>query len=71
MLEAEQPQKGRMQVVDVDLVDSGFVAKLIGGPVVEATFDSPSGQPDGEAVGVMIAPTAADPLCVEEALVPA
>ena len=44
-----------MQVVHVDLVLHGAVAELVGGAEGEAGLDAAAGQPDGEAVGVVVA----------------
>ena len=38
------------------LVDDGLVAEFIGGSIVEAPLDPCPGQPDGEAVRLVIAP---------------
>jgi len=59
VFKSEQMQQRGVEVVDVDLVLDGLVAEGIGCAIVEAAFDSRSGQPDGEAIGVVIAPLVA------------
>ena len=55
MIEAEQVQDGGVQVVDGGDVLDGLVAELVGGAVAEAALDAGAGQPDGEAVRVVVA----------------
>ena len=51
----EQVQDRRVQVVDVDGVDGGGVADLVGLAVADAALDAAAGHPDGEAVRVVVA----------------
>ena len=47
-------QKGGVEVVDMDLVLRGEVTELVGGTVNEAGTYSPSRQPHGEAMRVVV-----------------
>ncbi len=47
-------QKGGVEVVDMDLVLRGEVTELVGGTVNEARSYSPSRQPHGEAMRVVV-----------------
>ena len=55
MVEAEQVQDGRVQVVDVDLVLDGVVAELVGRAVDDAALEAAAGHPHREAERVVIA----------------
>src|SRR5262249_32073305 len=57
VVEAEQVQDRRVQVVDVDLVAHGGEAKLIGSTVDVSTTHPAASQPHPESVMVVIAPT--------------
>ena len=59
VVQAEQVQDGGVQVVHVDLVGDGVVAELVGRAVGEARLHAAAGEPDGEALGVVVAPVAA------------
>src|SRR4051812_34124049 len=48
VVDAEQVQHGRVQVVDLDLVAHGLVAPLVGLAVGDAALHAAAGQPDGE-----------------------
>src|SRR5262249_48850021 len=48
-------ENGRLQVVDARLALGDEIAQLVGGAVDDAALDAAAGQPDGEAVRVMIA----------------
>src|SRR5687768_10881226 len=55
VVEAEDVQDRRVQVVDRrDLVD-GLVAEVVSCAVAEGAFDACAGEPDGETLGVVIA----------------
>src|SRR5438445_7389270 len=55
VVQAEEVQQGRVQVVDVDLVLGGVVPVVVRRPVAEPAFDSAAGQPNGEPLGVVVA----------------
>ena len=55
VIDPEQVQDRRVQVVDVDGVDGGRVADLVGCAVTDAALDAAAGQPDGERAGIVIA----------------
>ena len=48
VVEAEEVQDGGVEVVDVDLIDGGLVADLVGFAVADAAFDAAAGHPGGE-----------------------
>src|SRR5262249_6532085 len=54
-VEAELVQHGRVQIGDVMPVLDGVEADRIGGAVGNAAFDAAAGQPDREAIRMMIA----------------
>ena len=55
VVEAEQVEDGRVEVVDVDHVFDGLVAELVGGTEAEPMLDARAGEPGGEALGVVVA----------------
>ena len=55
VVETQQVQERGVQVVDVDIVLHGLEAELVGGAVDLSALDAAAGQPDREAVGVVIA----------------
>src|SRR5260221_434204 len=55
VVEAQEVQDGGVQVVHVDLVLHGLVAELVGRSEGVAGLDAGAGEPDGEAVGVVVA----------------
>ena len=55
VVEAEQVQDGGVEVVHVDLVLRGLVAEFVGRAMGEAGFHAGAGEPDGEAVRVVVA----------------
>ena len=55
VIEAQQVQDRRVQVVDVDLVLDGVVAVVVGRAVAEAALDAAAGQPHREALRVVVA----------------
>ena len=57
-VETELLHDGRMDVSDVMAVFDGVEAEFVGGAVDDAPFDAAAGEPDGEAVDVMIAAVA-------------
>ena len=58
VVEAELVQHRRVQVGDAAPIDGGAVAEVVGGAVNLATLDAAAGQPDAEAVGMVIAAVA-------------
>ena len=55
MVEAEEVQDRRVEVVDVDRVLDGLEAELVGGAVDVPAFDAAAGQPDREAPVIVVA----------------
>ena len=58
VVDAEQVQHRGVQVVDVDDVLDGVVAELVGRAVGDAALDAAAGQPDREALDVVVAAVA-------------
>ena len=56
VIDAEQVQNRRVQVVDMDLVLDGVKAKLIRLAIDDARFDAAPSHPDGVAMRMMVAP---------------
>src|SRR5947209_3928844 len=54
VVDAEEAEDGRVQVVDVDRVLHRRVAELVGGAVADPAFDPAAGHPDGEAFDVVV-----------------
>ena len=54
-VEAEQVEDRGVEVGDVAAVGDGVVAEVVGRAVGLAALDSAAGEPDGEAVGVVVA----------------
>ena len=59
MVDAQQVQHGRVQVVDFDSVIDDFVTPFVRGAVDRAGFHAAAGQPDAEAELVVVAAIAA------------
>ncbi len=55
VVDAEQVQNGRVEVVNVDAVGGHVVAQFIGRPVGDPWSDPAAGRPGGEASRVMVA----------------
>ena len=55
VVEAEQVEDRRVEVVNVDDVFDGLVAEFVGGAEAEPVLDAGAGEPGGEALGVMVA----------------
>jgi len=55
VVEAEQVEQRGVEVVDCRHVFDGFVAEFVGGSVAESALYACSGEPDGEAGGVVVA----------------
>jgi hypothetical protein len=55
VIEAEQVQYGRMQIVHVRLVFDRLKAEIVRGAVGYPAFNAPAGQPDRKTVGIVIA----------------
>src|SRR5204863_2299163 len=58
-VEAQLVQDGRVDVGDVVAVFDGVEAYLIGAAMNYAALDAAAGHPDGEAIGVVVAPVGA------------
>lgn len=56
VIDSEEVEKGRLEVVNVDTVFGDVEADVIAGTVGHAGFDSAACHPDGEGVRVMIPP---------------
>src|SRR5262249_27812397 len=56
VIDSEQMQDRRVQVVDVDLPLDGTVAVLVGRAVRETALDAAARQPGGEAIRIVSAP---------------
>jgi len=54
VVDAEDVEDGGVEVVHMDFVFLGEVAEVVGGSVAIAGFDASSGEPDGEAGGVVV-----------------
>lgn len=54
MVDPEEVENGGLQVVDMDGVFNDVNAIVVGLPVTEACFYATSGEPVGEAIGVMV-----------------
>ena len=59
MIDAEEMEHRRVDVVGVDGLLDGLVGPFVGGAVADAAFETASGQPSGEAGGIVISPEAA------------
>src|SRR6266511_2878585 len=55
VVDAQQVENRRVQVVHVDFVGGGLVAKIVGGAQRKGGPDAPAGQPDGEAARIVVA----------------
>ena len=55
VIEPEQVEDRRMQVMDLDLILHNFIAVLIGGAVDGAAFDAAAGQPATESIRIVVA----------------
>ena len=58
VVQPEEVQDGRVQVVDVHLVFRGVVAVVVGGSVAEPALYAAAGHPHGEAFRVVVSPIA-------------
>jgi len=54
VVDTEQVQDRRLEVVDVDGVFGRVVGEVVGLAVGEAALHAAAGQPDGEDIGVMV-----------------
>ena len=59
VINAEQVEHRRMQIIHVDPVFDGLVAELIGRAVMHAALHAAAGHPESEAVRIVIASDAA------------
>ena len=55
VVEAQQVEDRGVQVGDLDAVFDGVIAQLVGGAVSLAAFDAAAGQPQAEALLVVVA----------------
>lgn len=55
MIEAEQVQRGRMQVVAVAGILGSFESQVIARAITRTAFDAAAGQPRGEGAGIVVA----------------
>ena len=55
VIEAEQVERGGVEIIDGDRGFGRLIAEIVGGAVGRAGLDAGTGEPAGEAVGVMIA----------------
>src|SRR5947208_1714651 len=55
VIKAEQMEKRRVQVVDVDAVGRGVEAEFVGLAQSEARLDAAASQPHRKAIGMMVA----------------
>ncbi len=55
VVEAEEVEDGGVEVMDVDGVNGGLEAEVIGGAVDGAAFDAATGEPHGKAVVIVVA----------------
>ena len=55
VVEAEQVQDGRVEIVHADLVDGGLVTKFVGRAVMDAALYAAACQPVGEGEGIVVA----------------
>src|SRR5690606_30992892 len=58
VVESEQVQQRRMQVMDMHLVDCGVIAVIIRLAVRKAGLHAAPGEPPGEGVRIVVAPIA-------------
>src|SRR5438132_8932277 len=58
VVDAEEVEHGSVQVMHLDDIFDGVVAQLIGAAVRDAALDAAAGQPDGEALDVVVAAVA-------------
>jgi hypothetical protein len=59
VINSEQMEDSRVQVVDADTIDDGFMANLVGLTIERAAFDTGAGQPSREGVRIVVSPRAA------------
>src|SRR5437868_1939197 len=55
MLDSEQVEHRRVQVMDAHRIADNIVAEIVGLAIDQPGFDPPAGQPDRETAGMMIA----------------
>ncbi len=55
MIEAEEMEEGGVEVMDADAAFDGTEPEFVGGTVSHAAADTGAGQPDAEAVVIVIA----------------
>src|SRR5690606_15788691 len=55
VVDAQQVQNRRVQVVDVNFILHGEITVLVGGPVLDARLHAAAGEPHREAFGIVVA----------------
>src|SRR2546423_139921 len=55
VIEAQEVEDGRVEVVYMHAVSDRVIADFVGGSVDEAGFDAAAGHPDGVSVGIVVA----------------
>src|SRR4051812_4186535 len=55
MVNAQEVQDGRLEVVNVDLVDERIVAELVRFAIADAGLDAAAGHPNRESIRMMVA----------------
>src|SRR5262245_11106281 len=56
VVEAEQMQEGRVQIMNVNWIFDCFESEFVRSAVNRAAFDAATGHPDTEAVRIVVAP---------------
>ena len=56
VIEAEEMEEGRVEVVDVHGIFDDFVSEVVGPSMNGPAGDASSGEPDGERIALMISP---------------
>ena len=59
MVDAHEVQHGGPHVIDGTDVFDGVIAEVIGGTIDVAAFDTATGHPDAEALGIVVTPITA------------
>lgn len=54
VIESEQMEDGRVEIMHMNAIVDGFISKIVGGAVSHSAFDAAPGQPHGEAEAVMV-----------------
>ena len=54
VIDAEQMQDGRVQIIDADAIDDGLVSEFVGLAVTGAGLDAATGEPGGESMRIVV-----------------